>query len=131
VLACKKRLIDLNSWERKLELLQVSMQQYKVEIPALPPSRDIKLNSDVIDKIQSQIDPLIEELKVHDGVIQVSLREINELIEKQTVLDICEKKLSDILGSNSNAHGLYYFPLLFSYFVGFLLFVSFFLAHKD
>jgi hypothetical protein len=85
-IAYKKRLADCLYWEKKLANFREEMAKHNI---VLPPD-DIKTNEiqspDLLDELQSFLDPLEKELVLSSAFQKDNNKQINEIIEKKHVL---------------------------------------------
>ena len=93
----KKRLQDILYWEKKFTSFREEMKRRDVIMPAEDqPPQEIK-SADLMEDIQSFLDPIEKELVLSAGFQKDNQRQISELIERQHVLRVCQNvRVSDV-----------------------------------
>lgn len=91
----KMRVVDCNTWERKLEALRkiMALNDVKAPTPDIQAEADFKPSGDVLEFLQSKFDPIDTGLTSHLSFKKQHTQLINEQIERAHVLKMCKDEL--------------------------------------
>jgi V-type H+-transporting ATPase subunit a len=91
----KKRVVQCNYWERKLQRFEEVMIQNELEVPPIHFAEGFQVDTqgDLLSVVKAYVDPIENELNRNLEYKAAETKKMNELYERAVVLEVCKANL--------------------------------------